>query len=209
MVILFALLGTALCVGMILFLERNEEGLKLIGSKKDLLVIAGSFFIVEATLFSFTGYGREFICHSLIFFYLITASYIDNRTQQVYRIGSIVFIAFCAALFLCKDMGWEIRFEKTVSLLIFNMAVIAFGKMDFMGWGDVLTFAGVSYWLGTFTDGILTLESCLYCMLFSSILFVAVNVKDMDWGNLRMKEYRAFVPSIAGGALITLAFIST
>ena len=43
-------------------------------------------------------------------------------------------------------MGWEIRFEKTVSLLIFNMAVVAFGKMEFMGWGDVLTFAGVSYW---------------------------------------------------------------
>lgn len=73
--------------------------------------------------------------------------------------------------------------------------------------GDVLTFAGVSYWLGTFTDGILTLESCLYCMLFSSILFVAVNVKDMDWGNLRMKEYRAFVPSIAGGALITIFLV--
>jgi len=133
MMILFALLGTALCIGTILFLERNEEGLKLIGSKKDLLVIAGSFFIIEATLFSFTGYGREFICHSLVFFYLITASYIDNRTQQVYRVGSIVFIAFCAALFLCKDMGWEIRFEKTVSLLIFNMAVIAFGKWS--SWG--------------------------------------------------------------------------
>ena len=179
MMILFVFLGTALCVGTILFLERKEEGLKLIKSKKDLLVIAGSFFIVEATLFSFTGYGREFICHSLIFFYLITVSYIDNRTQQVYRAGSIVFIAFCAAMFLCKDMGCEARFEKTVSLLIFNMAVIAFGKMEFMGWGDVLTFAGVSYWLGTFTDGILTLESCLYCMLFSCSIFAGANFKNI------------------------------
>ncbi|MBO5461188.1 MAG: prepilin peptidase, partial [Ruminococcus sp.] len=150
MMILFALLGTALCIGTILFLERNEEGLKLITGKKDLLVIAGAFFIIEATLFSFTGYGREFVCHSLVFFYLITAAYIDNRTQQVYRVGSILFITFCVAIFLCKDMGWEIRFEKTISLLIFNMAVIAFGKMEFMGWGDVLTFAGVSYWLSVF-----------------------------------------------------------
>lgn len=207
MMILFVLLGTALCIGTILFLERNEEGLKIIGSKKDLLVIAGSFFIVEATLFSFTGYGREFICHSLIFSYLITASYIDNRTQQVYRAGSIVFIAFCASLFLCKDMGWEIRFEKTVSLLIFNMAVIAFGKMEFMGWGDVLTFAGVSYWLGTFTDGILTLESCMYCMLFSCIIFVGANFKNMDWGSLQMKEHQAFLPSLSGGALLTIFLV--
>ena len=207
MMILFALLGTALCIGTILFLERNEEGLKLIGSKKDLLVIAGSFFIVEATLFSFTGYGREFICHSLVFFYLITAAYIDNRTQQVYRAGSILFIIFCAVLFLCKEMNWQMRFEKTISLLIFNMAIIAFGKMDFMGWGDVLTFIGLSYWLSVFTEKILTLESCLYCLLFSTIIFICANFKEMDWSNFRMKSYRAFVPSIAGGALITLALV--
>lgn len=207
MMILFALLGTVLCVCTILFLERNEEGVKLITGKKDLLVIAGSFFIIEATLFSFTGYGRDFICHSLVFFYLITASYIDNRTQQVYRAGSILFIAFCAVLFLCKEMNWQMRFEKTISLLFFNMAVIAFGKMEFMGWGDVLTFAGVSYWLAVYTKEIMTLESCLYCMLFSSFLFIVVNLEDMDWDNFRMKGHKAFVPSIAGGALITISLV--
>lgn len=205
--ILFAFLGTALCVGTILFLERNEEGLKLITGKKDLLVIAGTFFIVAATLFSFTGYGREFICHSLVFFYLITAAYIDNRTQQVYRVGSILFITFCAIIFLCKEMSWQMRFEKTVSLLIFNMAVVASGKMDFMGWGDVLTFAGVSYWLGAFTDGIMTLESCMYCMLFSCVIFVGVNIKNMDWEKLVLREHHAFLPSIAGGALITIFLV--
>ena len=207
MMILLALLETVLCVGIILFLERNEKGQKLINGKKDLLVIAGSFFIVEATLFSFTGYGREFICHSLVFFYLITSAYIDNRTQQVYRVGSILFIIFCAVIFLCKDMGWQMRFEKTISLLIFNMAIIAFGKMDFMGWGDVLTFVGTSYWLGTFTNGIMTLESCLYCLLFSCVIFVGANFKNMDWDSLQMKGHQAFVPSIAGGALITIFLV--
>lgn len=207
MMILFAFLGTVLCIGTILLLERNEEGLKLITGKKDLLVITGAFFIVEATLFSFTGYGREFICHSLVFFYLITASYIDNKTQQVYRAGSILFISFCAFIFLCKEMSWQMRFEKTISLLVFNIAVIASGKMEFMGWGDVLTFAGVSYWLGTFTDGILTLESCMYCMLFSCIIFVCTNLKNMDWSSLQMKEHHAFLPSIAGGALIAIGLV--
>ena len=207
MMILLALLETVLCVGIILFLERNEKGQKLINGKKDLLVIAGSFFIVEATLFSFTGYGREFVCHSLVFFYLVTAAYIDSKTQQVYRVGSILFIAFCAAIFLCMDMGVMERFEKTVSLIVFNIAVIAFGKMDFMGWGDVLTFSGISYWLAAYTEWILSLESCLYCMLFSCIIFVGVNFKHMDWNKLVLKEHQAFLPSLAGGALITIYMV--
>lgn len=87
------------------------------------------------------------------------------------------------------------------------MAVIAFGKMDFMGWGDVLTLIGTAFWLATFTDGILALESCMYCVLFSSIILLGVNIKNMDWGRLVLKEHHAFLSSIAGGALITIALI--
>lgn len=208
MMILFALLGTALCVGTLLFLERNEKGLKLIMDIKDLLMIAGIFFVVEAVLFSFTGYGRSFVCHSLIFFYLITAAYIDKRTQQVYRIGSILFIVFCAILFLCQKMSYISRFEKISSLLIFHVVVVLLGKTEHMGWGDTLTFVGVSFWLGTFTERIMTLESCMYCMLFSGIIFVCTNLGNMDWRKLKLREHHAFLPSIAGGALLTIGIVS-
>lgn len=208
MMILFVFLGTALCVGTLLFLERNEKELRLIQDKKELLVITGALIVVEAVLFSFTGYGREFVCHSLVFFYLITAAYIDQKTQQVYRMGSLIFIAFCVLLFLCQKMSLAVRFEKMFSLLIFHMFIVLFGKKEYMGWGDTLTFSGISFWLGAFTKRILTLESCMYCMLFSGIVFVGTNLKNMNWNRLVLRGHHAFLPSIAGGALLTICIVS-
>ena len=207
MMVLTAFISTLLSLSTLMFLDRKDKEMKLIIDKKELLLLGAVFLIVEMILFSYSGYGGEFVCHSLVFFYLVTAAFIDCKTQQVYRMGSILFIFVCILIFFARKMSFAMRLEKVVSLVMFHVALLCLGKMNFMGWGDVFTFMGVSYWLSAFTRRVLTLESCLYCLFISCLLFVISNLKKMDWKRLKLKEYQPFLPSLAAGALITIGFV--
>lgn len=184
----------------------KEAGIQV--SKKEYVTMGLIFAMTEIVLFSFYGYGREFGCHSLVLFYLIFAAYIDQKTKQVYRIGSIAFILISVLLFLSvKDMSLYERVERTICILIFSMIAIMQGTLSWMGWGDVLTYVGVFFWLGTWKYDHITLELLAIYMLLANVFFLIINVRRFDWKQKRFKEEVAFLPGMAGAMMILVLFI--
>ena len=179
----------------------KEAGIQV--NKKEYVVMGLIYATVEIVLFSFYGYGREFDCHSLILFYLIFAAYIDHKTKRVYRIGSIAFILITVVLFFfAKDMSNYDRVERTVCILIFSVLAIMQGTLGWMGWGDVLTYIGAFFWLGTWKYECMTLEVMAVYMLLANVLFLILNIRKFDWKKKSMKEEAAFLPGMAGAMMI-------
>ena len=131
-------------------------------------------------------------------YYLIFAAYIDHKTKRVYRIGSIVFILLSVGLFIAaKDMSVYERVERTICILIFSMIAIMQGTLGWMGWGDVLTYVGVFFSLGTWRYECMTLEIMAVYMLLANVFFLMLNIRRFDWKKKRLKEDAAFLPGMA------------
>lgn len=174
----------------------KEAGIQV--NKKEYVVMGLIYAAVEILLFSFYGYGREFGCHSLILFYLIFVAYIDHKTKRVYRIGSIAFILLSVGFFIAvKDMSLYGRVERTICILIFSMIAIMQGTLGWMGWGDVLTYIGAFFWLGSWKYECMTLELLAVYMLFANVLFMIFNIRKFDWKSKSMKVETAFLPAMA------------
>ena len=128
------------------FLRKYDDKAGIKVSKKEYVIMGLIFAATEIVLFSLYGYGREFVCHSLILYYLIFAAFIDHKIQRVYRIGSIGFILVAMLMFIfVKDMNAYDRIERTLCVLIFSMFSIMQGTLGWMGWGDVLTYVGTFF----------------------------------------------------------------
>ena len=161
--------------------------------------------VVEVILFSFYGYGRDYVCRSLVLYYLTAAALIDYKTRRVYRIGSMAFIAVSAVmLFLNWNGNSYFMVEKLASILVFSLIVIFQGKHSMMGWGDVLTYIGIFFWLGSMSYGCMTIEILSVYMLFANLLFFICNIRKFDWKKKTMKEETAFLPAMTGAALMIL-----
>ena len=136
-------------------------------------------------------------------YYLIFAAYIDHKTKRVYRIGSIVFILLSVGLFIAaKDMSVYERVERTICILIFSMIAIMQGTLGWMGWGDVLTYVGVFFSLGTWRYECMTLEIMAVYMLLANVFFLMLNIRRFDWKKKRLKEDAAFLPGMAGAIFL-------
>ena len=203
MIWLIILIEICLFIAGIYLLNKYDKEAGIQVNKKEYVVMGLIYATVEIILFSFYGYGREFGCHSLILFYMIFAAYIDHKTKRVYRIGSIVFILLSVGLFIAaKDMSVYERVERTVCILIFSMIAIMQGTLGWMGWGDVLTYIGAFFWLGSWKYKCMTLELLAVYMLLANVLFLIFNIRKFDWKNKTMKEETAFLPGMAGAMLI-------
>ena len=150
MIWLLILAEVVLFTAGIYALNKYDEKAGIQVSLKEYVTIGLIFVMTEIGLFSFYGYGGEFGCHSLILFYLIVAAYIDHKTKKVYRIGSIAFIAVSITLFvLSLGPTMFTRVEKSICIVVFTVIVILQGIAKMMGWGDVLTYIGVFFWIGS------------------------------------------------------------
>jgi len=210
MIWLIILIEICLFIAGIYLLNKYDKEAGIQVNKKEYVIMGLIYATVEIILFSFYGYGREFGCHSLILFYLIFAAYIDYKTKQVYRIGSIAFILFSMALFISvKDMSLYERVERTVCILIFSMIAIMQGTLGWMGWGDVLTYIGAFFWLGSCKYEYMTLELLAVYMLLANALFLIFNIRKFDWKSKSMKMETAFLPGMVGAMLILEAMMIT
>lgn len=210
MIWLIILIEICLFIAGIYLLNKYDKEAGIQVNKKEYVVMGLIYAAVEIVLFSFYGYGRAFGCHSLVLFYLIFAAYIDHKTKRVYRIGSIVFILLSVGLFIAvKDMSVYERVERTICILIFSMIVIMQGTLGWMGWGDVLTYIGVFFWLGSWKYEFMTLELLAVYMLFANVLFLIFNIRKFDWKSKSMKMETAFLPGMVGAMLILEAMMIT
>ena len=187
----------------IYLLKKYDEKAGIKVNKKEYIIMGLIFAATEIVLFSFYGYGRGFICHSLMLYYLIFAAFIDYKTKTVYRIGSILFVLFSILLFVTvKDMSIYNRVERTICILIFSMIAIIQGTLGWMGWGDVLTYVGAFFYLGSWKYDCMTLELFAMYMLLANTLFLIGNAKKFNWKKKRLEEDAAFLPGMAGAFFI-------
>ena len=199
MIWLIILIEICLFIAGIYLLNKYDKKVGIQVNKKEYVIMGLIFAMTEIVLFSFYGYGREFYCHSLSLYYLIFAAYIDQKTKRVYRIGSIAFILLSVGFFIAvKDMSVYERVERTICILIFSMIVIMQGTLGWMGWGDVLTYIGAFFWLGSWKYECMTLELLAVYMLLANVFFLIINIRKFDWKNKRLKEDAAFLPGMAG-----------
>ena len=205
MILLFITAKILLFIAVITLLEKYDENAGLQIRNKEYVTMGMIFAVVEVILFSFYGYGRDYVCRSLVLFYLTAAALIDYKTRRVYRIGSMAFIAVSAImLFLNWNGNSYFMAEKLSSILVFSMMVIFQGMHSMMGWGDVLTYIGIFFWLGSLSYGCMTIEILSMYMLFANLLFFICNIRKFDWKNKAMKEEVAFLPAMTGVALVIL-----
>ena len=203
MIVFFILLEIAVFCGGMYLLNKYDKELGIEINWKEYAVIGVILSITEILLFSFYGYGREFGCHSLILFYLIVASYIDYRTKRVYRIGSLFFILLSMMMFASSgNFSTAAGAERIFSILIFSLIVIIQGSKKMMGWGDVLTYIGVFFWLASWEKEYLVIELFAVYMMVANILFLIFNIPKFDWKTRSMKEETAFLPGMTGAAII-------
>ena len=150
MIWLFILEEILLFAILISFINRHDKENIIKVSLKEYVMIGLLFAMMQVVLFSFYGYGRECVCHSLGLYYLMVAAFIDYKTKRVYRFGSIIFIILSMMVFFCtKEMNLFVKTERLVSILIFSMIVIIQGTLGWMGWGDVLTYVGTFFFVGS------------------------------------------------------------
>ncbi len=209
MILLFIVAETALFAATMYLLKKYDEKAGIQIKNADYVLMEMIFAVAEVILFSFYGYGREFFCHSLILYYLMSAAWIDWKTKRVYRAGSSCFIA-AAVLFFILNRSTDSFFvlERLSCILIFCLIVVIEGVFCTMGWGDVLTFIGVFFWLGSFDYECMTLEVLAVYMLLANLLFLISNLRKFDWKHRRMKEETAFLPAMAVAALIIFLLIN-
>ena len=205
MILLFITAKILLFIAVITLLEKYDENARLQIRTTEYVSMGMIFAVVEVILFSFYGYGRDYVCRSLVLYYLTVAALIDYKTRRVYRIGSMAFIAVSAImLFLNWNGNSYFMAEKLSSILVFSMMVIFQGVHSMMGWGDVLTYIGIFFWLGSLSYGCMTIEILSMYMLFANLLFFICNIRKFDWKLKAMKEEVAFLPAMTGAALMIL-----
>ncbi len=203
MIWLIILTEICLFIAGIYLLNKYDKEAGIHVNKKEYVIMGLIYAAVEIVLFSFYGYGREFACHSLVLFYLIFAAFIDHKTKRVYRIGSIAVILLSVGFFIAvKDMSLYERVERTVCILIFSMIAIMQGTLGWMGWGDVLTYIGAFFWLGSWKYESMTLELLAVYMLLANVFFLIINIQRFDWKKKRLKEDAAFLPGMAVAMMI-------
>ena len=192
---------------IISFINKHDKENALKVSLREFMTIGLLFTIMQVVLFSFYGYGRELICHSLSLYYMMFAAFIDHKIKRVYRIGSIFFIVLSILLFFfAKDIDLFAKTERFISILIFSILVIIQGTLGWMGWGDVLTYVGAFFYLGSWKYECMTLELFAMYMLLANTLFLIGNAKKFNWKKKRLEEDAAFLPGMAG-ALILIEII--
>lgn len=198
-----------LFAAVIYVLNKYDEKAEIQVSLKEYVTIGLILSMTEISLFSFYGYGRELGCHSLILFYLIAASYIDHKTKKVYRIGSIAFITVSVVLFILSPSPLMFtRVERSICILVFTVVVILQGAAKMMGWGDVFTYIGVFFWMGSWKYECMTVELLAVYMLLANLLFLVFNIRKFEWKSKKMAEETAYLPAMAVAIEIMLLEVS-
>ena len=189
-------------IGMYLLKKYDDKaGIKV--NKNEYVIMGLIFAVTEIVLFSLYGYCGEFVYHCLMLYYLIFAAFIDYKTKRVYRIGSIGFILVAMLVFtFVKDMSSYDRLEKLLCVLIFSMFSVMQGTLGWMGWGDVLTYVGMFFYLSTWKYECMSLELFAVYMLLANCIFLILNMKKFNWKRRKLKEDAAFLPGMAGALVI-------
>lgn len=175
----------------------QDSGMKRSGK---MLAVAVVYILLGAKVVCEWESIMEGITLCFFFAYMVTASYCDACTQQVYR-----FLYAPSALAGCVYMaaqGFDITRVIPVAAFILLLAVL-FGK--YFGRADTVAFT-ISVFFYTHYSGIGIMIWGLLHMLFAISLVIVIKHKKINFRNGNI-EPTAFMPYIATTALL-LVYIS-
>ena len=126
--------------------------------------------------------------------------------KKEYVIVGLIFAATEIVLFSLYGYGRELIYHSLIlyylSVLIFSMFSVMQGTLGWMGWGDVLTYVGMFFYLSTWKYEGVSLEFFAVYMLLANCIFLILNIKNFDWKRIKLKEDVAFLPGMAGALVI-------
>ena len=170
-------------------------------------ILMSLFILVsEMLLFRIHRLTVDYFYHGMVIFYMLTTGFIDHKTRNVYRIGSIFFILSNILVFaFLYRMGIVERAGVLILVLIFSIFSILQGVFKMAGWGDVLTYIGLFFWFGTWKSTqcgtfMMLAEIILVFILIANVLFLLMNV-------CRLKKWKiqgggAYLPAMAAGCVL-------
>ena len=153
------------------------------------------------------------ICIEIVLF--VIGMYLLNKhdkeagiqvNKKEYVIMGLIFAATEIVLFSLYGYGRELIYHSLIlyylSVLIFSMFSVMQGTLGWMGWGDVLTYVGMFFYLSTWKYECMSLELFAVYMLLANCIFLILNMKNFDWKRRKLKEDAAFLPGMAGALVI-------
>lgn len=194
-VVIFTLIGIIAFYGAMTFINKFDNENRIDVDKKGLM----SFLIFLSTILLYFKFEAsvEFYVYFYLSIYLIITGYIDYKTKNVYTIFNYITI-FLGILYLIyqKSIGIDIKFT-IMCVIIYVIFTKIMGYLNSFGGGDTDIFIALSIFVSSINFNTFPLVILLLNMILSNVILVISNIRLVDFKRGRLKEERAFAPSIA------------
>lgn len=139
-----------------------------------------------------------YIC--FFFWHLYLTAWMDFHTMKVYRSSSVVicFLGMMNLIFQNPSM------ERIIGLILYIICMFVFAKKNLFGAGDSGIFMAVALCLASLEYQNFTITILLIHNIFSSVIFIILNARHIQFCKMKLKKEIAFAPSIAIAAWIMI-----
>lgn len=201
-VFIFSLIGVILFYGAIRIVNRFDQTAN-IKIKNNFLIVT---VIIFSTLIIYLKYGLtlNFIFIFYLSIYLIVCAYIDFKTMFVYSIFNFITIVISVIyLYLTlKITNFGIT-NLIINVIIYMVFSFALSKFNVYGEGDSEIFIAISIFIAI-KYNVFIIETLLINMVLSNIVAIFMNIKNIDFKKMKLKNRIAFAPCIAISTMILL-----
>ncbi len=128
--------------------------------------------------------------------YIAYSAWTDSRDKYIYALPFLILlIVYSANLTIIAGS------ISVVILWLLMMSVFYFlcCKVGNMGKGDMYVIAGIFL--------ILPFYNALICIGIAAVIFIASNLKKINWKKARINEKQAFIPSLTAALIITMMIL--
>lgn len=155
--------------------------------------------VTNMLLFCVSVHLGIYIAFSFFNVYLMITVYIDLKTLYVYRIVNGVFFLLGIAMLVLLKVPID---QQLAGAFIYIVFVVLEARMGGMGVGDAFTLiAGVPYMMLLNAGGSFLMMMLVHTLLVN-IIFLLLNIKNINLKEMKFNEKAAFTPAIALATLI-------
>lgn len=201
-VFIFSLIGVILFYGAIRIVNKFDQNAN-IKIKNNLLIVT---VIIFSTLIIYLKYGLtlNFIFIFYLSIYLIVCAYIDFKTMFVYSIFNFITIVISIIyLYLTLEITNFGITNLIINVIIYMVFSFALSKFNVYGEGDSEIFIAISIFIAI-KYNVFIIETLLINMVLSNIVAIFMNLKNIDFKKMKLKNRIAFAPCIAISTMILL-----
>lgn len=179
------------------FFSKDDE--RIAEKKSTLFLWIIAIAVINILLF-WTSVSRGiYVAFSFFSVYLMITVYIDLKTLYVYRIVNVLFFFFGIAMLVLLKVPID---QQLTGAFIYIVFVVLEAGIGGMGVGDALTLiTGVPYMLLLNAGGTFLMMMLVHTLL-TNVIFLLLNIKNINLKEMKFKVKAAFTPAIALATLI-------